>query len=254
MASSQCLMSIRDLGMVFSSREREIQALGGVNFDIFEGEFLTIVGPSGCGKSTLLRILSGLLKCTKGEVLFRGNPLIGPRRDIAVVFQDPVLMPWRTAMANVLLPIEVLGLQESVYVDKAMKLLDLVGLAGFEEAYPWELSGGMKQRVSIARALISDPSILLMDEPFNDLDIITREQMNTELLRICEKTGKTVFFITHSITEAILLGNRTMIMTERPGRIKAVINISLENREREVVYTRHFGDYVGRIEAEMKGG
>ena len=250
---SQKLISVRNLSMVYSSRERNVEALDNVSFDIFEGELLTILGPSGCGKSTLLRILAGLLKWTEGEVLYKRSPLIGPQRDIAVIFQDPVLLPWRTVTSNVMLPVEVLGMDERLYSERASDLLGLVGLTGFENAYPWELSGGMKQRVSIARALISDPSIMLMDEPFGGLDMVTREQMNMELLRICRKTKKTLFFITHSSTEAILLGDRTIVMTERPGRVKAVMKISLQNRNRDALYTQQFADYAKQIEKEMEG-
>jgi len=240
--------------MVFSSRDYDTHALDEVSFDVFEGEFLTVLGPSGCGKTTLLRILAGLLSCTKGEVLYKGKPLTRPQQDIAVVFQDPVLLPWRTVIGNVMLPVEVLNLDKGACLKRALELIELVGLTGFERSYPWELSGGMRHRASIARALISDPSILLMDEPFSGLDAITREQMNMELLRICDKTEKTVFFITHSITEAILLGERVIILTERPGRVRTVMNISLSSRDRHVVYTREFGNYVKRVETEMKRG
>lgn len=238
--------------MVFSSRGHNVHALEEVSFDVNEGEFLTILGPSGCGKSTLLRILAGLQSFTKGEILYKGKPLIGPQRDIAVVFQDPVLLPWRNVLSNVMLSVEVLGLDEKVYSENASKLLELVGLTGFEGLHPWELSGGMKQRVSIARALISEPAIILMDEPFGDLDMVTREYMNMELLRICEKTQKTVFFITHSISEAILLGNRTIVLTKRPGKVKATIDIHLQSRDRAVIYTQQFGDYVKRVQSIME--
>lgn len=252
MTLTQKLISVRNLSMVYSSKERNVKALDNVSFDIFDGELLTILGPSGCGKSTLLRILAGLLKWTEGEVLYKRSLLIGPQRDIAVIFQDPVLLPWRTVTNNVMLPVEVLGMDESSSLERASDLLSLVGLSGFESAYPWELSGGMKQRVAIARALISDPEIMLMDEPFGGLDMVTREQMNMELLRICRKTKKTVFFITHSSAEAILLGDRTIVMTERPGKVKAVMTIFLQNRNRDAVYTQQFADYAKQIEKEME--
>jgi NitT/TauT family transport system ATP-binding protein len=229
-----------------------VQALHEVTLDVFEKELVTVLGPSGCGKSTLLRIIAGLLSCTKGEIRYRDKPLTGPRQDIAVVFQDPVLLPWRTVMSNVMLPSELLHLDRESSLSRASQLLDLVGLTGFDHMHPWELSGGMKQRVSIARALMTDPSILLMDEPFNELDFITREQMNIELLKICEKTGKTVFFITHSIAEAILLGNRAIVMTKRPGRIRTILDIVLERRDRDTTYTQAFGDYAKKIESLMK--
>ncbi len=253
MLSFPNLLSARNVSMTFSSLHREVHALDDVSFDIYDKEFVTVLGPSGCGKSTLLRILAGLLRCTNGRVLYKGEPLTDTRQDIAVVFQNPVLLPWRTVMGNVMLVGEILHLDRRKCMERASELLNLVGLRGFERCYPWELSGGMRQRVPIARALLTDPSILLMDEPFNELDIITREQMNTELLRIRQKTEKTVFFITHSVSEAILLGDRVIVMTERPGRIRSVIEISLQERDREAVYTQQFGDYVKRIEAEMKG-
>lgn len=246
------LINVRNLSVAFSLRDHIVHALDDVSFDIMEGELLTVLGPSGCGKSTLLRSIAGLLKTTKGEILYKGRPLDGPQREIAVIFQDPVLLPWRTVIGNMMLPVEVLGLDKKSCLTRASELLGIVRLTGFERAYPWELSGGMRQRAAIARALMSDPSIMLMDEPFGDLDMVTREQMNMELLRICKETEKTVFFITHSLTEAILLGNRTVIMTERPGRVKTVINIALQDRNRDAVYSQRFGDYVKKIEKEME--
>ena len=252
MTSLSSLISVRNVSMAFPSTTGDILALDNVSFNIREREKVTVLGRSGCGKSTLLRIIAGLLSCTKGEVLHKGAPLMGPRQDISLVFQDPVLLPWRTAISNVMLPGEVLHMNKEMCLETASKLLELVGLSGFDHSYPWELSGGMKQRVAIARALLTNPDILLMDEPFNDLDIITREQMNMELLKICEKTKKTIFFITHSITEAILLGDRAIVMSERPGKVKAIVDISLQRRDRDTIYSQPFGDYVRKIENEMR--
>ncbi|MCC7107501.1 MAG: ABC transporter ATP-binding protein [Chloroflexi bacterium] len=226
----------------------EVNALAGVSFDIGEGEFLSVVGPSGCGKSTLLKILAGLLPQTSGEVLLRGTPITGPRRDIGVVFQDPVLLPWRTVFQNAMLPAEIIGLDGKAASERAKSLLRLVGLEGFEGKYPMELSGGMQQRSSITRALVHDPALLLMDEPFGALDAMTREQMNLELLRIWSEQRKTVFFITHSIPEAVFLGDRVIVMTPRPGRIAEIIEVNLPRpRDLDVMGSAEFGAMVNHI-------
>jgi NitT/TauT family transport system ATP-binding protein len=204
-----------------------VHALSGVGFDLREGEFLSVVGPSGCGKSTLLRIMAGLDRATRGEVLLQGETITGPRRDIGVVFQQPTLLPWRTVLDNVLLPAQMQRLDRDRSLSRARELLELVGLSGFSGNYPFELSGGMQQRVAICRALVCDPAILLMDEPFGALDAMTREQMNVELMRIQAEQQKTVVFITHSIPEAVFLGDRVMVMTARPGRIAAMHDVDL---------------------------
>src|SRR5207244_4536508 len=180
-----------------------------------------------CGKSTLLRVLAGLLPPTRGEARLRGTPIAGPRRDIGVVFQAPVLFPWRTVLDNVLLPVDVQGLPRDRHRRAALDLLALVGLEGFEQRYPWELSGGMQQRVSIIRALIHDPAMLLMDEPFGALDAMTRELMNLALQRIWLERKKTVLFITHSIPEAVFLADRVLVMTTRPGRLLDDVRVKL---------------------------
>ena len=176
-----------------------------------------MVGPSGCGKTTLLKILAGLMPPSRGDARLRGTPITGPRQDIGVVFQSPVLFPWRTVLDNVLLPIDVQGLPRERHRRAALDLLALVGLEGFERRYPWELSGGMQQRVALTRALVHDPAMLLMDEPFGALDAMTREQMNVELQRIWLERKKTVVFITHSIPEAVFLGDRVLVMSPRAG-------------------------------------
>ena len=212
-------IAIRELTKQYASRAGAVTALDRISFAVGEGEFVAVVGPSGCGKSTLLKILAGLLPTSSGEARLRGTPIAGPRRDIGVVFQSPVLFPWRSVLDNVLLPVDVQGLGRERYAKVAMDLLALVGLTGFEHRYPWELSGGMQQRVAITRALVHDPAMLLMDEPFGALDAMTREQMNLELQRIWLEKQKTVLFITHSIPEAVFLGDRVLVMTPRPGRI-----------------------------------
>jgi NitT/TauT family transport system ATP-binding protein len=204
-----------------------VQALRDINFSITEGSFVTVVGPSGCGKSTLLRIVAGLLDYSDGSVSLDGQPIRGTRRDVGFVFQNSILLPWRTILDNVMLPAEVLGLDMKAARERAMALLHMVRLDGFEDKLPRQLSGGMQQRASIARALLHDPKILLMDEPFGALDAMTREQMNLELQRIWSASGKTVILITHSIPEAIFLGDVVFVMTPRPGSLERVIQVDL---------------------------
>ena len=229
-----------------------VLALEDVSFDVGEGEFLTIVGPSGCGKSTLLHIMAGVLERSAGSILLRGEPIAGPRRDVGVVFQEPLLLPWRTVLENVLLPIEVHGRDRAAFRARAEELLALTKLEGFAGKYPHELSGGMQQRVSIARALIHDPAILLMDEPFGALDAMTREQMNLDLMRIREDSGKTIVLITHSIPEAVLLGDRVAVMSARPGRIVDLIEVALPRpRDFDAVATPQFGGYTRRIREHL---
>jgi NitT/TauT family transport system ATP-binding protein len=212
---------------IYNSGDDEVVALEEVTFHVFEGEFVTVVGRSGCGKSTLLKITSGLLPATAGVVRVAGALVRGPLTNIGVVFQAPVLLAWRKALDNVLLQIEARGLDVAAYRKRALELLELTGLKGFEGKYPNELSGGMQQRVSISRALIHDPPLLLMDEPFGALDAITRDEMNLELLRIWQEAKKTLLFITHSIPEAVFLGDRVVVMTPRPGQVAEIISIDL---------------------------
>ncbi|MDB5818309.1 MAG: transporter ATP-binding protein [Rhizobacter sp.] len=202
-------------------------ALDDINCAIAEGSFVSVVGPSGCGKSTLLRIVAGLLGASQGTVTMDGQPIRGTRRDVGVVFQSSILLPWRTIIENVMLPAEVLGLEMKAARARAMDLLRMVRLEGFENKLPRQLSGGMQQRASIARALLHDPKILLMDEPFGALDAMTREKMNLELQRIWAESGKTVILITHSIPEAIFLGDVVFVMTARPGSLERVIRVDL---------------------------
>ncbi|MCE7010764.1 ABC transporter ATP-binding protein [Kibdelosporangium philippinense] len=194
------------------------------------GEFVVIVGPSGCGKSTLLDLLAGLTTASSGRVLVAGEPVSGPGLDRGIVFQQYALLPWRTAQSNVEFGLEAIGVARRARANRAREFLDLVGLSGFEKRYPHELSGGMRQRVAIARSLAYDPDILLMDEPFAALDAQTRESLQDELLRIWQRTGKTIVFVTHGIEEAVYLGNRVAVMTSRPGRLKEVLSIDLGPR------------------------
>lgn len=223
-------ISLRGVGKVFRSRGVDVAALSDVSLDVHSGQFLVLVGPSGCGKSTLLDLLAGLSRPTSGEVLLDGRPVTGPGLDRGVVFQQYALFPWRTAQANVEFGLEGKGIPRRERHERARGFLDLVGLYGFADRYPHELSGGMKQRVAIARSLAFDPDVLLMDEPFAALDAQTRDGLQDELLRIWERTGKTIVFITHGIDEAVYLGQRVAVMTSRPGRIKQIVDIALESR------------------------
>jgi NitT/TauT family transport system ATP-binding protein len=204
-----------------------------LSFEVRENEFVTIVGPSGCGKSTTLRIVSGLVPPTRGQVHIRSKEVAGPIGDVGMVFQSPVLLPWRNTLSNVLFTAEMRGESPNAYRERALHLIKLASLEGFEQRYPHELSGGMQQRVAICRALLLNPSLLLMDEPFGALDIMTREKMGFELQKIWSANQTTVLFVTHSITEAVLLSDTIIVMTARPGKTKAVIRVDLP-RPRDV--------------------
>ncbi|MER6447298.1 ABC transporter ATP-binding protein [Streptomyces venezuelae] len=205
-------------------------ALDGIDLEIEAGEFVVVVGPSGCGKSTLLDLLGGLTRPSSGRILLDGKPITGPGLDRGIVFQQYALLPWRTALGNVEFGLEATGVQRRERKARAREFLDLVGLTGFEDRHPHELSGGMRQRVAIARSLAYDPDVLLMDEPFAALDAQTRESLQDELRRIWQRTGKTVVFITHGIEEAVYLGQKVAVMTSRPGRVKEIVPISFGDR------------------------
>jgi NitT/TauT family transport system ATP-binding protein len=243
------LIFARGLSKTYSTAGAgEVMALQNLDFEIYDGEFVSVVGRSGCGKSTLLKVLAGLLPYTAGSVELNGMPLRGPSHEAAVVFQSPVLLPWRTVLENVLLPIEFRKLARSRYKQKALDLLEMVGLHDFAARYPYELSGGMQQRAAIVRALVQEPRLLLMDEPFGALDAMTREQMNLELMRIWSQSRKTVFFITHSIAEAIFLSDRVIAMTARPGSIADVLTIDLPRpRDLAIINTDRFGRYAAHL-------
>ncbi len=248
-ATGRSHIEIANLSMRYKTASGdEVLALDGVSLSIRPKEVLCIVGTSGCGKTTLLRIIAGLVRQTAGSVSLRGQTIAGPSADVGIVFQGPVLLPWRTVLENVMVPAIVLGLDREVYERRALDLLALVGLADFANKYPKELSGGMQQRVSIARALVHKPSLLLMDEPFGALDAMTRETMNLELQRIVKDAGTTVLFITHSIQEAVFLGDRVVVMTPRPGRITATLDVSLDHpHDLDAMSTPRFGAYVREI-------
>jgi NitT/TauT family transport system ATP-binding protein len=233
---------------------RDVFALEPTQLRIEAGEFVSVVGPSGCGKTTLLNMMAGLLPLTSGEIRFRGQALLGPSREIGIVFQRPVLLPWRRIIDNVLLPVEVMKLRPAAeYQARARNLLAMVGLDGFENAYPQELSGGMQQRAAIARALVYDSKLLLMDEPFGALDALTREELNMELLRIWELTRKAIVFVTHNIPEAVLLSDRIVVMTPRPGKVREIIEVDLPRpRSLSLMGDRRFGDLADHIRSLFK--
>ncbi|HYZ89291.1 MAG TPA: ABC transporter ATP-binding protein [Myxococcales bacterium] len=242
------MIAVKDLRKEYQTPRGAVLALDDVAFRVREGEFVAIVGPSGCGKSTLLKILAGLLPATRGEVTLREAPVNGPRRDVGVVFQSPVLFPWRSVLDNVLLPVDVQRLDRERSRAHAMDLLALVGLRGFEHRYPWELSGGMQQRVAITRALIHDPAMLLMDEPFGALDAMTRDSLNLELQRVWLERRETVVFITHSIAEAVFLADRVFVMTRRPGHITEEVPVTIPRpRSLDLAAGAEFGAIVRRI-------
>ena len=231
-----------------------MQALQEVSLAIERNEFVSIVGPSGCGKSTLLRLIAGLIGPSSGQVAIDGVAVDGPRRDIGVVFQAPTLLPWSNVLDNVLFPLKILHRVAPDSPEKARALLRLVGLSDFERKMPSELSGGMQQRASICRALITDPDILLMDEPFGALDALTREEMSLELLRIWQEQPKTIFFVTHSVPEAVLLADRVCVMTARPGQITEIIDVPLTRpRSYEQESLQEFQNCAKRIRQHIFG-
>jgi len=242
------LIEGRNITKVYATATGPLVALDNVSFGIEEGEFISLVGPSGCGKSTLLSILGGLEDKSDGTLVLAGKHHDAPRPDLGMMFQTSVLFPWRTIRENVRLPGIILGLDAKQQAERCEELLDMVGLHGFGERYPGELSGGMRQRVALARLLAHDPRVLLMDEPFGALDEFTRETMNVELLRIWEKTGKTVIFVTHNIGEAVFLSDRIFVMTPRPGRLEGIVEVDMPRpRTSDVMRAPRYGEHVFTI-------
>ena len=245
----QRLLIVDKIAKTFTDSARPLAVLQPISFSLDAGEFVCLLGPSGSGKSTLLRIIGGLVAPDSGKLWFDGQPLTGPRHDIGFVFQKTNLMPWRTVLENVLLPIEI---QQKKVNDgdraHAVELLSLMGLGGFEHAYPRQLSGGMNQRVVLARTLIHRPRLLLMDEPFGQLDALTRERLNLELLRLQALHHKTVLMVTHSINEAVFLADRILVMSDRPGRIVAQVAVDLPRpRDLSVLATPQFGAFAAQV-------
>ncbi len=235
-----------------SRRSAPTHALSDIELVVRRGEFVSVVGPSGCGKTTLLKILAGIVPRSEGTVRVAGREVTGPLPEVGMVFQAATLLPWRTIVQNVMVPVEVQKLDARGYRERAERLLALVGLDGFEGKYPHELSGGMQQRAGICRALVHDPAVLLMDEPFGALDALTREHMNVELLRIRRESGQTVVFVTHSIPEAVFLSDRVVVLSPRPGRVAEIVDIDLPRPRALSVMTSHrAGAHVDRIRAHF---
>ena len=246
------LIAVEEIDKTFESGAHGVRALDRVSFDIEKGSFVSLVGPSGCGKSTLLKIISGLVPASRGAVRVDGRPVDGPLANVGMVFQAPVLLKWRTVAENVMLPVEFAGLDPIEYASKGRSLLALVGLEDFYDEAPYRLSGGMQQRVSLCRALVTDPSILLMDEPFGALDAMTREDLDIELLRIWGEKKMTVVFVTHNIQEAVLLSDTVVVMSARPGRVIERLPIALERpRTIEMTSSVEFGRYALQIRAML---
>jgi NitT/TauT family transport system ATP-binding protein len=233
--------------------EGGVLAVDHVSFDARPGEFVSVVGPSGCGKSTLLRLIAGLIPLTGGTITVNGREVIEPRQDVALMFQRPTLLPWQTALQNALLPRTIRGKADDAAEREALELLELVGLSGFEHTYPRHLSGGMQQRVALARLLMVGVEILLLDEPFAAVDQITRERLNMELLSVHERTSATALLVTHNITEAVLLADRVIVMTPRPGRVADIIDVPFERpRVQEMVAEPEFQQLVLRAQRGLR--
>ncbi len=238
---------LQNVEKTYLTKDDYILAVDDVSFDIKEAEFIAIVGPSGCGKTTILKMVAGLVPYTQGEITIGGQRVDRPQTDLGIIFQDSVLLDWRDVLSNVLLQIDIRGLDKATYEARARELLNDVGLDGFENKKPFELSGGMKQRVSICRALVHDPPLLLMDEPFGSLDALTREQISMDIQHLWMEKRKTVLLITHSIPEAVLLADQVVVMTPRPGRIVEIIDIDLPRPRRLDHLPEKFNEYAGHI-------
>jgi NitT/TauT family transport system ATP-binding protein len=237
------VVETRGLNKIFRVSGATVTALRDINVAVFPGEFVSFVGPSGCGKSTLLNIVAGLMPATSGEAFLHGDAVLEPSRKVGFMFQTPVLLPWRTVEKNVLLPAEVFGMDVNAHRDRARAVIEAVGLGEFINAYPRQLSGGMQQRVALARVLAYEPEVLLMDEPFGALDEFTREAMNLELMRITRPRGITVLFVTHNISEAVFLSDRVVVMTPRPGQVSGIVAVDLPRpREIEMMHDAKFTD------------
>jgi NitT/TauT family transport system ATP-binding protein len=243
------MIRLEQVSRTFHGRRGTVEALRGIDLEVHDGEFVAIVGRSGCGKSTLLRIVAGLLQPSSGKAVVGGTPVVKPRRDIAMLFQRPALLPWRSVVDNVLLPVEMFGWRRADHRDRALSLLETVGLGDFEKRLPHELSGGMQQRVALCRSLIGQPKVMLMDEPFSALDALTREELSVELQRIHMELRATTLFVTHSIEEAVLLADRVVVLSPRPGRIQRVVDVNIP-RPRTLGRNEH-QEEVARCSAEL---
>jgi len=247
------ILLAHNLSMAFPNGNGGLKALDAVSFTAQRNEFVCVVGPSGSGKSTLLRLVGGLLNPTRGEVEFEGQRVVGPRRRIGFVFQNANLMPWRSTLENVELPMEIQGVNSVEKKRRAEEMLDLVGLVDFERSLPRDLSGGMAQRVAIARALVHEPDLLLLDEPFGSLDALTRERMGFELLKIWQLQRVTILMVTHSIQEAVLMADRVLVLSDRPGSVKLDLDIPLARpRGLEMMHTPEFGELVDQVRSAIE--
>jgi NitT/TauT family transport system ATP-binding protein len=252
-ASGKEVLVVDDVAMRFHTNDGDVTALDNVSFTVSPGEFVAIIGPSGCGKSTLFNIIGGLLRTYDGKVTVAGETVSGPHPAIGMVFQEESTFPWRNVVDNVAFPLEISGVPKRERIERARHFVSMVGLNGFEKRYPAELSGGMRQRVSMARTLASEPKILLMDEPFASLDEQTRLLLGDKVLQIQQQLKQTMLLITHNITEAVQLADRILVMTYRPGRVKRVVEIDLPRpRTSEIVSSEAFGRYVAQIWADLR--
>jgi NitT/TauT family transport system ATP-binding protein len=246
------MLSLQAVTKRFESKRGTVDAVVDVSFTVGQGEFVSILGPSGCGKSTLLRLMAGVAPVSAGEIHVAGRRVSGPVRGLGMVFQTPVLLEWRDVLGNVMLPLEIMRNNAPEARHRAHELIEMVGLADFKRRLPWELSGGMQQRVAICRALVINPPVLLMDEPFGALDALTRDEMALELLRIWGETRKTIVFVTHSIEESVLLSDRVVVMTPRPGQVERVVDIDLPRpRTFETRYAERFTEYSHELRAAI---
>jgi NitT/TauT family transport system ATP-binding protein len=243
------MIQLSSVSKEFTNRKGTVQALRGIDLTAAEGEFVAVVGRSGCGKSTLLRLIAGLLPPSSGDIRIGGLPVTGPRREVAMLFQRPALLPWRSVLDNVLLPVEISGLPRAEHRDRAVGLLAMMGLDAFQRRLPHELSGGMQQRVALCRSLIQRPEVLLMDEPFSALDALTREELSVELQRIHLEYAATVVLVTHSVDEAVLLADRVVVLSPRPGHVRTVLDIGIP-RPRSLGHDIHRAE-LARLSAEL---
>ena len=246
------MIEVRNVGQIFRSRGKggqTVEALRDITLNIPEGQFVAVIGRSGCGKSTLLRLIAGLLQPTSGQIVVGGTPVTEPRKDVSMMFQRPALLPWRSALDNVLLPIEMFGWKRSEHRQRAVDLLNMVGLNNFHRRLPHELSGGMQQRVALCRALIQQPRVMLMDEPFSALDALSREEISAELQRIHKELSATTVFVTHSIQEAVLLADKVVVLTSHPGRIRQIIEVNIP-QPRSLGFGAHLAE-VSQVMAEL---
>jgi NitT/TauT family transport system ATP-binding protein len=252
-AAAAPILTVQAITMHFGTAEDGLTALDNVSFDVAPGEFLAVIGPSGCGKSTLFNIVGGLLSGHQGRVAVGGETISGPHAVIGMVFQEESTFPWRNVVDNVAFPLEIAGVPRRERIDRAHRFVSMVGLDGFERRYPSELSGGMRQRVSMARTLVSEPKILLMDEPFAALDEQTRLLLGDKVLQIQQQLKQTMLLITHNITEAVQLADRILVLTYRPGRVKRIVDIKLPRpRTSEIVSSEAFGRYVAQIWSDLR--